>query len=135
MDNKTFKATDNLQPAMIITEHIKRIMESMTVDDYIMNVDKLEDCLVTEFDTKYNDEQITIEAEVDKLDIPKPLNLNKEAYSQFTEYENIKKHQFRKRLLFRSLIKLAKRKDLWITDTATAEIHHDKKKVTTMAKK
>ena len=54
LSKETWKeVVDNLRPAEIITNHIKKTMDSETIEEYSLNVDKFEDLLCTEIDDEY----------------------------------------------------------------------------------
>lgn len=129
-DNKTFTLTDNLLPAVIIREHIQKILRAEDPLTFCSDVEKLEDLLSTEVDEKYEVEMKEIGAETKSLTITPGGKLTRDNIDDFRQYEAMKKNQFAKRLTFRALVKLAKRKGIWLVDEVEAIISHDKKKVT-----
>lgn len=126
----TFTVTDNLRPAEIITDHIRRIMEADNVPQYVADIEKLEDLLSTEMDEPYEKAEKDIESKVDEYHVPRQGKMSRAASDEFRMFKEAKKGQYRKRLVFRELVKLAKRKGLWLMDEEDAFISHDKKKVT-----
>lgn len=127
--------TDNLLPAVIIREHIQKILRAESIGMYIADIEKLEDLLSTEIDETYEKEEIEIEEKVKNFKINFPIKLNKSAYDDFSKHKEAKREQYKKKLIFRSLVKLAKRKGIWLVDEETAIISHDKKKATSMERK
>ena len=122
---KEFTVNDTLQPAEIITQHIRKIMESEDIDHYAADIEKLEDLLCTEIDKEYEDDEKDIKKEVNALVVlPQSRGGGRDAYNDFLTYKNAKKEQYRKRLTFRALVKLAKRKGLWLMDEEKAVISH-----------
>ena len=133
--DKNYVVSDSLNPTEIITNHIRKILNDEKLDEYMHDIDTLEDLLTTETDDKYEAEEKKIDDKVDNLNITPPIKLNRENYANFKAYKAAKKEQYRKRLLFRALVKLAKRKGLWLVDEEEAIISHDKKKVTITEKR
>ena len=131
--DKSFTVVDNLQPAEIITEHIRKIMNDETLSEYTVDIDKLEDLLATEIDDEYEKDEKKIKKEVDAYVVSGPLKMNRESSEEYQKVEAATKSQYKKRLVFRALIRLAKRKGLWLMDEEDAVISHDKKKVTSTA--
>jgi len=127
--------TDTLLPAVIIREHIQKILQANNIETYIADIEKLEDLMSTETDKEYEKQELKIKEDVKKFSIDRPMKLNKESYNTFDQYESGKKRQYEKRLILRSLINLAKRKGIWLVDEEDAYISHDKKKATSTAKR
>ena len=133
LEKAKYSATDNLQPAQIITEHIRKIMNDEDISHYMSDIEKLEDLMSTETDSKYEKAEKDIGKKVKVFNVYAPGRLNRETAGEFRRYEEAKKGQYRMRLIFRALVALAKRKGLWLTDEEEAHISHDKKKVTSTA--
>jgi len=130
LSKETWKeVVDNLRPAEIITNHIKKTMDSESIDEYSLNVDKFEDLLCTEIDDEYIQREKEINERVERMSIPVPVKMTRDNHESISAYKQAKKEQYRKRLIFRELVKLAKRKGLWLLDEEEAVISHDKKKI------
>lgn len=134
-NDSKFVLSDTLKPTEIITQHIRKIMNDASMEDYLHDIDNLEDLLSTEIDDDYEEKEKEIEKKVEKLVVNSPGKLNRDSYDSFASYKANKKEQYRKRLIFRELVKLAKRKGLWLVDEEEAIISKDKKKVTSMVKR
>ena len=133
MEKAKYSASDNLQPADIITEHIRKIMNDEDISHYMSDIEKLEDLLMTEIDSAYKTAEKEIEEKVKNFSVGAPGRLNRENAGEFRRYVAAKQGQYRMRLIFRELVRLAKRKGLWLTDEEEAHISHDKKKATSTA--
>ena len=135
MTKGKYSATDNLQPAQIITEHIRKIMNDEDISHYMSDIEKMEDLLTTEIDKPYEKAEKEIEEKVKAYKVAVHGRIDKNSAGEYRQYEEAKKGQYRMRLIFRELVRLAKRKGLWLTDEEEAEIHNakDKKKVTSTA--
>jgi len=121
---------ENFQPAEIITRHIQRIMEDEDIESYIADIEKLEDLLTTEMDDEYEKEEKTIKKDLEEFTVPVTVRLNRENHNEYKIYKESKKRQYKMRRIFRALVKLAKRKGLWLMDEEDGYISHDKKKAT-----
>ena len=120
--------TDTLLPAVIIREHIQKILQAEDIETYIADIEKLEDLMSTEVDEEYEKNEREIVKIVKEYQVDKSTKLNRASYDEFLRYENGKKKQYEKKLIFRALVKLAKRKGIWLVDEEDAVISHDKKK-------
>ena len=128
MDKSKFSNSETLNPTEIIHEHIRRILKPETLEDYLHDIESLEDLLSTEIDNEYKIAEKDIDKKVDELIVHRPGKMNRETYDSFASYKINRKEQYRKRLVFRALVKLAKRKGRWLVDDEEAIISHDKKK-------
>jgi len=121
---------ENFQPSEIITKHILRIMEDDSIEAYIADIEKLEDLLTTEMDDDYEKEEKEIDEKLKDFTVPHPTKMDRDTWQQYKQYKEAKKRQHKMRLIFRALVKLAKRKGLWLMDEEDGYMSHDKKKVT-----
>jgi hypothetical protein len=126
----TSTLTDTLLPAVIIREHIQKILQAEDIETYLADIEKLEDLMNTEIDDEYRKDENEIKEAVKDFRIVRTGPPNRESYNKFRQYESEKRRQYEKRLIFRALINLAKRKGIWLVDEEEAIISHDKKKVT-----
>ena len=120
--------TDTLLPAVIIREHIQKILQADNIETYIADIEKFEDLMSTEIDEDYEKEEEKIIKKVKAFTIDTPMGMNRDSSNEFNRYESGKRKQYEKKLIFRSLVKLAKRKGIWLVDEEDAVISHDKKK-------
>jgi len=56
--------TDTLLPAVIIREHIQKILQADNIETYIADIEKLEDLMSTEIDKEYEEQEREIKEKV-----------------------------------------------------------------------